>query len=197
MQNVPGRRPRADTGFTLIDVLVTVLFLGIVTAIAIPGLQGFASTMKLGEGTRDVERELQTARLKAVTANTAMRVRFDCPGAGQYRMVELLGTPTVPDANDSVPARCTQGSYPYPPADQDLLTRPNNDGPARELPEGVSFGTAATLEFWPDGTVHQQVAGETPWAAVPADVGTTVTLTKDSVVKTITVNGLGKIQLQQ
>ena len=51
------------------------------------------------------------------------------------------------------------------------LTLPNNDGPTRTLPTGVSFGAASTLEFWPDGSVHKQAGAENPWNVV-APTGT-------------------------
>jgi len=60
----------------------------------------------------------------------------------------------------------------------------------------VTFGTAPTLEFWPNGSVHKQVAAENPWSVVDAG-GTAVTVVKGASVKTVTVNGLGKIQLVQ
>lgn len=189
-------RPLSEAGVSLVDVMVTILFLGIIMAGAIPGLVSAASSMRLGQGAREVERELQTARLKAVATNRPMRVRFNCPAAGQYRMVELLGTPTAPASGDSATDRCSTTAYPYPPADRNSLTLPNQDGPVRYLPQGVTFGSAATLEFWSDGSAHKQSATENPWLVIPT-TGTAITVTKDTTVKTITVNGLGKIQLQQ
>jgi hypothetical protein len=132
--------------------MVTILFLGILAAVAVPSFQAMALEMRLGQGAREVERELQTARLKAVTTNRPVRVRFNCP-------------------------------------------EPNHDGPARQLPSGVEFGSADTLEFWPDGSVHKQIGGTNPWDVVSSE-GTAVTLTKGETVKVITVNGLGKIALQ-
>ena|SRR5688572_23879719 len=187
---------RADAGFTLIDMMVTIAVFAILAAGAVPVLMDVTGTMKLGQGVREVERELQTARLKAVTSNRPMRVRFNCPEAGQFRMVELIGTTSAPTADDTALSRCQEGSYPFPAADNSPLTRPNHDGPIRRLDSTVSFGSAADLEFWPDGSVHQQASTEVPWSAVPT-TGTAVTITKGTTVRTITVNNLGKIQLQQ
>ncbi len=189
-------RSSRESGFSLIDIMVAMLVMGIVMAGAMPLLSNVSSSMRLGQGARDVERELQGARLKAVTANRPIRVRFNCPTAGSYRRVELVGTPSVPDAADSNANRCQTSQYPYPPTDRNPLTVPNHDGPTRTLPEGVSFGSVSTLEFWPDGSVHKQSSAENPWLTVPV-AGAALTLTKGTEVKTITVNGLGKIQLQQ
>ena len=40
----------------------------------------------------ELEREFQSARLRAVIANRSLRVRLNCPAAGYYRTVEVLGT---------------------------------------------------------------------------------------------------------
>lgn len=186
---------RGTAGFSLVDMLIVLMLLGIVAAVAIPGLQGVVLSMRLGQGAREVERELQTARLTAVSGNRSIRVRFNCPEAGTYRMVELLGTPRTPLADDAAADRCGAVTYPYPPADRNPLTVPNLDGPVRWLPQGVTFVAGATLEFWPDGSVHQQSGHENPW--LPLGVaGATITLTRGDRARIITVNGLGKIQLQ-
>ena len=177
-------------------MMVTLGILAVMMAAAIPQLHDVAGSYKLGNSLRDVERELQAARLKAVTANRPMRVRFNCPAAGQFRMVELIGTPGVPDAADSATNRCSGTTYPSPPADTNTLTRPNHDGPVRSLDSSVSFGTAATIEFWPDGSAHQAAGTTVPWPVI-GTTGTAITLTRKGKVRTITVNGLGKIQLQQ
>jgi len=185
----------SNSGFTLIDMMITIAVFSILAAMAVPSLKDMTSSMKLGQGAREVERELQTARLKAVTSNRPIRVRFNCPVAGQYRMVELIGTPSVPDANDSAANRCQESAYPYPPADVNPLTRPNHDGPLRRLNSSLSFGAATDLEFCPDGSVHQKSGTTNPWPNV-STAGTAVTITYGTSVKTITVNGLGKITLQ-
>ena len=184
----------AEAGFTLVDIMITLLVMGIIMASAIPGFRDFNGAFRLEQNTREVERVLQAARLRAVTSNRPIRVRFNCPAAGGYRMVELLGTPLTPLAEDDGANRCLTTSYPYPAADRNPMTLPNQDGPAQTLGTGVTFGAAASLEFWSDGTVHAQTAAENPWNMVPA-AGTAVTLVKGATVKTIKVNGLGKIEL--
>jgi Tfp pilus assembly protein FimT len=188
-------RPSPEAGFTLIDIMITVAVFAIFMAAAIPQIQDLTAGMRLGQAVREVERELQSARLKAVSTNRPIRVRFNCPVAGEFRTVELMGTPSAPQVNDTAANRCQESSYPYPAADRDPLTRPNHDGPLRRIDRRVAFGVAPTLEFWPDGTVHQQAASENPWSVVPPG-GTAVTLTLGTTVRIITVNGLGRIQLQ-
>jgi hypothetical protein len=190
--------PTSERGVSLVDMMVVVAVMTVLMAGAVPQLRDVSGAMKFGASVRDVERELQTARLKAVTSNRPIRVRFNCPGTGEFRMVELIGSTTTPDSADGAAAatRCSDTNYPSPPADDNPLTRPNHDGPIRRLDPSVSFGSAATIEFWPDGSAHQDLNGTNPWASVPV-TGTAITLTRNGEVRTITVNSLGKIQIEQ
>jgi Tfp pilus assembly protein FimT len=189
------RRPGSEIGLSLIDMIATVAIISTISAIAVPQVSNALDSMRLGMSARDVERELQYARLKAVSANRPMRIRFDCPSAGKVRVVEVIGTPTSPDANDAdaVTNRCSEALYPYSPtgADRSRLTRPNNDGPVRTLYTGTTFTAKQTLEFWPNGTVHDITAG------YPQVTTVTLTLLRKTKTKNITVNGLGKILLDR
>ena len=189
-------RPSSAFGFTLTELLLTVAIIAVVAGIAVPLLAKVGDSIKLGQATRDVERELQTARLLAVSTNQPMRFRFDCPAAGQYRITELVGTPSVPAAPDAAANRCGLDLYPYPGnPDKNPMTRPNNDGPLRTLDAKVTFSNVTTIEFWPDGSAHTNTGGINPWPPIAA-AGTTVTLVKGSQSKTILVNGVGKVQVQ-
>jgi prepilin-type N-terminal cleavage/methylation domain-containing protein len=185
----------AACGFSLLELIVTAALIAIIAAMAVPIMTNVNGSIKLNTSTRSVERELQTARLTAVSANQPMRLRFDCPAAGQFRIVELVGTPSVPAAADSAANRCGLASYPYPAGDTNPLTRPNHDGPLRYLDPSVSFSGVTTIEFWPDGTAHTNTAGTNPWPAI-AGSGTTVTLVRAGKTKTILVNGVGRVQVQ-
>jgi len=188
-----ARNGHSAAGFTLIDVMCTLAVFTILAGVSVPMFQNLAEGFKLGQSLREVERELQAARLKAVTTNRPLRVRFNCPAAGEYRMVELIGTTSVPAAGDTAANRCSETAYPSAGGDNNPLTRPNHDGPMRRLPTGVTFGAAvATLEFWPDGSVHQASGATLPWPVVGV-AGTSVTVVKGAVTKRIDVNGVGKI----
>lgn len=180
-----ARQP-AD-GFSLPELLVVLSVATAIFAIAVPTFQNMLDHYRLGMATRDVERELQTARLRAVSANTPMRVRLNCPAAGQFRMVEMTGVATT----DAAANRCDETAYPYPsPRDTNRAT-PEHDGPVRRLHESVSVA-GADLQFFPDGTVRQWVGGQLQSITGEASV----TLTKGSKTSTVNVNGLGKIRIQ-
>jgi prepilin-type N-terminal cleavage/methylation domain-containing protein len=173
---------RKDRGFSLIELLAVVALFTILVAIAGPVYQNIVDGMRLGWSARDLERELQDARLKSVSTNRRMRVRTNCPAVGQFRMVQWLN-----NASDATLDRCSEASYPYPSNTLNVVTK-LQDGPLRRLQPNVTVGTT-TLEFWPNGTVHD------PGDSNPLAAQVTITLTKGSKTKGITVNGLGKIQL--
>jgi prepilin-type N-terminal cleavage/methylation domain-containing protein len=183
-----------QSGFSLIELLMVTALVGIVSVIGMPLLGQVSGSIELGEAARQVERELQSARMAAVSANQPMRVMFNCPAAGQYRLVELIGTPSVPAASDGVIGRCSASTYPFPAPDNNPITRPNNDGPLRRLSALVTFTTVTTVEFWPDGTAHTNTGGTNPWPPIAAP-GTNIVLTRSGKTRSILVNGNGKIQL--
>jgi Tfp pilus assembly protein FimT len=184
-----------DRGFSLVDMLAVITILVTVSAIALPSMLSGMDRARLGQSAREVERELQIAKSRAVIKGRAMRVRFNCPSAGEFRAVELLGTISVPLAADAAADRCSEALYPYPPADTDPVTTPNLDGPLRRLQDTVSFGTTETIEFRANGTAFYD-AGGGDYDLIPV-AGVQITLVRDGVTRTITVNGLGKVALQQ
>lgn len=181
-----GFVPRNARGFSLIELMMTVAIAGTLMAIGLPILMDVTEGSKLSAAAREVERELQSARLKAVTSNRSLRVRMNCPAVGYYRTVEVLGT-----AADSAADRCLVTAYPFP-ADNDVMTRPNYDGPTRLLPNQATV-TNLVLEFRPDGTAYNVVAN----VAEPLAAPLTITVTRNSKSKAMTINGSGKIQYQQ
>jgi len=177
---------RSERGFSLNELLLTIAVAATLMAMAVPILSDVSEGSRFTASVRLVERELQSARLKAVSSNVTLRVRTNCPSAGYIRTVEVVG-----GAVDSALNGCSAGAYPFPPGDTELATRPNHDGPTRVLLEGTSV-TDMVLQFAPDGTVTEVVAN-TPQRIT----GTvTVTVARNYKSKSVTINGAGKIQLQ-
>ncbi len=178
--------PRTARGFTVIELLIVVMMIGTLAAIGVPVFKDMSASIKLNEAARLVEREMQDARLKAVSSNRVIRVRMNCPATGYLRSVEVLGT-----AADSAGNRCLASIYPFPAPDDDIMTRPNFDGPVRVLPNGATV-SSVVLQFTPDGTSNSVVAGVVTTITTPV----TVTISRGGKSKTVTVNNVGKVQLQ-
>lgn len=182
------------SGFSLVELLAIMSVFAIIAAMAVPLLKDSADAMQLGIQARNIERTMQEARLKAVKANQPMRVRFNCPLSGQYRIVELIGTPKAPATADTATNRCDQAVYPYPAGDNDMITRPNHDGALERLESYTSFSASQTIEFWPDGTAH--AGSGAPWPMITGDPGITITLSRKGQTKQVLINGFGKTKIQ-
>jgi Tfp pilus assembly protein FimT len=167
--------------------MVAVAIGATLTGVAVPMSMRAIDSMRLSSATRDVERELQTARLKAVSKNRAMVLRMSCPAVGQYRIVELTGVA----ATDTDPSRCSESLFPYPgPADTNPAT-PAFDGPIRYVHPTVSVA-GPDLLFRPNGTAALFANG----VQTPVGSGAAVTITRSGTTKSVQINGLGKIQIQ-
>jgi prepilin-type N-terminal cleavage/methylation domain-containing protein len=178
--------PRAQAGFSLTELMLVVAFVGTIAAIAVPLTGDVTATIKLNDAARQDQRELAEARLRAVSSNRSLRVRTNCPSVGVVRTVEVVGIALIDDAAN----RCTHAAYPFPP-DNNLMTRPNYDGPMRPLPDGTTV-TTVNLQFQPDGTVLNVVAN----VATALAAEQTVTISRLGRSRTVRVNAAGKIQLQ-
>ena len=191
--NKPARGTRTASGFTLVELLVVAAVFSIMAAVAMPQLGRAVDAYRLGMAVREMERELQIARVKAVTGNRPVRVLFNCPATGQFRRVEMLGEPGLPDARDTTVSRCDPSVFPYPAPDDDPLTRPNYDGPLHWLPEGVTMSGVGGIEFRPNGTTRSDAVGGTvAWTDVGV-AGVSATVTKGALTRTVTVNGMGRV----
>lgn len=177
---------RSQAGFSLVELMMVVAVAGTLMIVTLPALTDLTEGSKLNAGVRMVERELQSARLRAVSANRSLRVRLNCPADGYLRTVEVLGTTA-----DTASNRCLLTAYPFPAPDTNLATRPNFDGPVRVLGEGVTV-TTKILEFRPDGSAYDVVSN----VAQPISTPVSITVTRREKSRTVSVNAAGKIQLQ-
>jgi prepilin-type N-terminal cleavage/methylation domain-containing protein len=186
IRNLPmSQIHRSQQGFSLTELMLTVAIAATLMGMAVPVMTDISGTVKLNEAVRMVEREFQEARLRAVSVNRALRVRTNCPAVGFIRTVEVLNT-----AADAATDRCQQAAYPFP-GDDNLMTRPNYDGPVRVIPNAAA-ATTVTYQFQPDGTVFTVVANVVARMAAEQ----TVTITRANRSRSVKVNGAGKIQLR-
>jgi type IV fimbrial biogenesis protein FimT len=183
-----GLKVRNDRGFSLVELMLTVAVLGTLVAVGLPVMKDMSESIKLNEASRMVERELQTARLQAVSKNRVLRVRLNCPAMGYIRTVEVTGSATIDDATD----RCMGTRFPFPAPDTDLLTEPNFDGPVHVLPNDAAV-SSLVLQFSPDGTAASVAAGTVSEITTPV----AISISRHGKTRTVTVNNVGKVQLQQ
>lgn len=65
-----------ESGFTLMELMLVVVIMGIVAAIAIPGFMGFLPGMRVNGAARQVMGDLMDARMEAVKQNNKFKVFF-------------------------------------------------------------------------------------------------------------------------
>jgi Tfp pilus assembly protein FimT len=160
-----------------------------IAGVTIPQFNNLIESQRARNAARMVERELQSARLKAVSASRALRVRFNCPATGQLRTLEVTGIATTDNATN----RCDPSAYPTPGPNDGLQATPSLDSPVAYLPTGTTVtGTTLGIEFGPKGTVHLVNASGDP-TAIADDLS--ITVTRNGHSSTVTVNALGRVRL--
>jgi len=91
------------SGFTLMELMVTIAIIAVVSAIAVPNFLAWVPKFKLGGASRDVLAVLQGTRVQAVKDNTNYTVQFNL---GNESYVAFLddgaGTPDTTPA-DGIP----------------------------------------------------------------------------------------------
>ena len=179
-RSIPVGGARQASGFTLMELMIVVAISIIVMAAAVPQVIEARRRMELNGAAHDVMSAVQSARLKAVSTGRTMRIRFNCPAANQYRIIEVTGDPLVDGAAD----RCDEAAYPYP--DLNPGARPNLDGPLQRLRGGVTFTAVVNLDLAPSGRV----------TAAAMAMPVTLTVSKTNATRNITVSNNGRAVLQ-
>jgi Tfp pilus assembly protein FimT len=177
-----------EAGFTLVELVFVMLGIVTLASISIPSFNNLIRAQKATEAARMVERELQSARLKAVSASRALRVRFNCPAAGQFRTLEVTGVASVDNATN----RCSPTAFPSPGPNDSLRSTPSLDGPVKYLPTSTSLtASALNFEFSPKGAVFT-VDSSGVASMVAGDL--VITVTRSGWSRTVTLNELGRIR---
>ena len=152
---------KKNSGFTLLEVMVTVGIIAIVSAIAIPSVISYLPKHRMSGGTRDIYSAMQYARMRAVKEKTRVVISFNI-GTDSYTVfiddgrgvggiannniadgTETIKTGQMPVGVDMLPSTSFSGGVPR--------TRFN----ARGLPNGT--GGSVDLQSLQDATLFRQV----------------------------------------
>ena len=178
-------RTRSAEGFSLVELMVVVGLISLMAGIAIPEINAGMRRYAVTSASQQIASAVRTARFQAVSQNRSLRVRFNCPAAGQFRIVEVTGT-----AADTAANRCDAAAYAFP--DTDAATRPNLDGPVQVLPGGVSITSALDLQVDTTGRI-------TPLTGCPScALGTapaSIVVGNSYGSRTLSVSGSGQVVL--
>lgn len=180
-------RGQAEGGFSLVELLMVMAVAIILIGIAIPSLR-MTDRVKVDNAARAIQQELLGARLRAVGVNRRLEVRFNCPTAGQYRIVESGWADT---------GRCSLAAFPYPPpanAAYMVPPKPRYDGPVRSLTPRATLAFSSSnliLQFAPDGRATKLEGG------LSKPIGTeSLTVSMGPYSATVEVNTVGKVVIR-
>lgn len=178
---------RSQDGFTIFELVLVMASALTLAAIVGPTFSNLMGSNRARVAVRQVERELQAARLKAVSSARSLRVRLDCPVPGQLRVLEVTGI----DTTDKAANRCDPTAFPFPGPRDSLRATPSLDSPVIYLPEGAAVaGDVRQFEFDPRGTVF---AVNADGASVLLDGEVVLTVSHKTWTHTVRINAVGRI----
>ena len=131
-----------DNGFSLLDVLMTIVVIGIVSTIAIVQIGEARQSFTGDGGMRVVVSQLNTARELAIAQRRNIRVRF--AGANQIDLIRQ----DVPAGTTTLSSVYLEGGMAYA-----LMTGLPDTPDGFGKGQAVDFGAAATIMFATDGTL--------------------------------------------
>ena len=118
---------RSTRGFTMFELLIVMALISIFAAMGIPTLQESTRRNAVWTASETIGTQIRQARLKAISRNRSFRVRFDCPAAGQFRVLEVTGNSTIDNHDD----RC--------------IMQQTHDSGVYAMPVNVSYGSTPPL----------------------------------------------------
>jgi type II secretion system protein H len=142
---------RAQAGFTLVELMVVIVIIGIMTAMMIPEMKGTFQDALLRSSSRELINVFDLAYSRAVSLNQLRRVRLD-EKTGRYLVEKqvtengqehFVSADDVPGSKGELDSRITMEFH----QSGEISPKANPDAPV----SGNELG-GVTIAFYPDGT---------------------------------------------
>ncbi|HEX7338554.1 MAG TPA: GspH/FimT family pseudopilin [Rhodanobacteraceae bacterium] len=173
---------RAERGFTLVELMVTIVVAAVLMSIAIPSFKHITASTRLTTVSNNLVNALNTARMEAIKRNSDTQF---CANAGNG--ADTLGTA----CNNQLGAVYAEtGSVGAPVAALVLA-------PAASVPPSVHFSSIVALQFSAQGLAHQ-VGSTGPYTGTVASICSSaidsgnqriISMTTGSILATATSTG--------
>ena len=115
-------RRAAQSGISLIEILITVAIIGLVMALGVPSYTLWIQNTQIRTGAESILNGLQKAKNEAIQTNTAIQFKLDAPPSTQWRVNPFLDPDGTPIQSRAAEEGSVNAVIVRVPADADTVT---------------------------------------------------------------------------